>query len=746
MRTLLILLLVSVAVARSVEKPNIIFILSDDLAMGDLGCYGQKLIKTPHLDRMAREGTRYTQAYCGTSVCAPSRASLMTGLHSGHCPIRANWELAPGEGQQPLPAGTVTVAQILKGAGYATACMGKWGMGMFDTTGNPLQNGFDHFYGYNCQRHAHSYFPTYLYNDDRRFELPGNDGTNVGKTYAQELIQRDVERWVRAQKHKPFFLYYAITLPHGRHAIDDLGEYAQQDWTPQQKAYAAQVTRLDADVGRLLALLKELQLDEKTLVMLAGDNGSSFGPNTEMGRRFDQSMGGALRGFKRGMYEGALRQAALARWPGTVPASRVSDEPWAFWDFLPTVTELAGAKLPDGFKPDGFSLVAYLKGGPAPQRDYFYWEVHERASIQAVRLGDWKAVKNGPDQPVELYDLKTDTAEKNDLAAEKPELVARARALMTEAHVDIPEWPMVANQKQRIEARRGGAEHRLDPRTPEGLRELFHRTGEPLPMVSAHRGGPMKGFPENCLATFSNTLRHTFSLLEIDPRYTKDGEIVLFHDPTLERTSTGQGRVADQTLVELRRLRLKDTEGNVTSHGMPTLAETLEWARGRTILVLDQKDVPVTVRVKKITEHKAEGFAMVIVNTFKDAQAAYALNTNVMMEVMIPNRAKFAEFDGLGVPWRNVVAFVGHTPPEDRELYEMIHRKGANCMIGTSRHLDLRFIKEKMDSLEPLEREYRAFLERGADLIETDIPVHLGPLLFQKTPVPPARRQYFRRR
>lgn len=291
-----------------------------------------------------------------------------------------------------------------------------------------------------------------------------------------------------------------------------------------------------------------------------------------------------------------------------------------------------------------------------------------------------------------------------------------------------------------------GAGHGLDPRTPEGLRALFQRTGEPLPVVSAHRGGAMKGFPENCLATFSNTLQHTFALMEIDPRYTKDGQIVIFHDPTLERTSTGQGRVADKTLAELRSLQLKDTEGNVTPHRMPTLDEAIEWARGRTILVLDQKDVPVTVRVKKITDHKAEGFAMVIVNSFKDAQAAYGANTNVMMEVMIPNRAKFAEFDGLGIPWRNVVAFVGHTPPADRELYEMIHRKGVNCMIGTSRHLDLRFTREKMGSLQPVEPEYRAFLERGADLIETDIPVQLGPLLFHTTPVPPSRRQYFSRK
>src|SRR5512138_2570838 len=185
-------------------KPNLVFILSDDLAQGDLGCYGQKLIQTPRLDRMAREGTRFTQAYCGTSVCAPSRASLMTGLHTGHCPIRANREIQP-EGQMPLPSGTVTAASILKQAGYATACIGKWGMGMFDTSGSPLKMGFDHFYGYNCQRHAHSYFPTYLYNDDRRFELPGNDGKGIGKTYAQNLIANEVLSWVRAHKDQPFF-------------------------------------------------------------------------------------------------------------------------------------------------------------------------------------------------------------------------------------------------------------------------------------------------------------------------------------------------------------------------------------------------------------------------------------------------------------------------------------------------------------------------------------------------------------
>lgn len=423
------------------DRPNIIFVLSDDLAQGDLGCYGQKLIKTPNLDRMAQEGTRYLQAYCGTSVCAPSRASLMTGLHSGHCPIRANREIQP-EGQKPLPEGTITVAKILRDAGYATACCGKWGMGMFDTTGSPLKMGFDHFFGYNCQRHAHSYFPTYLYQDDQRLTLPGNTGKGVGETYAQQLIEEQALKFVRVNKDRPFFLFYAITLPHGDHEIDDLGIYAQENWTPVQKAYAAQVTRLDSDVGHLLALLKELEIDDNTLVMVSGDNGSSFAPESEMGRLFDQASNG-LRGYKRGLYEGALRQASLARWPGKVPAGRVIDEPWAFWDFLPTAAELAGAPIPAECKTDGLSLVSFLKGGPAPKRDHFYWELHEAASLQAVRFGDWKAVRNGPEKPIELYDLKADPGEAVDLAKDKPELVAKGEALMKTSRTEHPDWPLV---------------------------------------------------------------------------------------------------------------------------------------------------------------------------------------------------------------------------------------------------------------------------------------------------------------
>ncbi|MCE9612295.1 MAG: arylsulfatase [Chthoniobacter sp.] len=438
---LVALVLVLPALLRAAEaaksaKPNIIFILSDDLAQGDVGCYGQKLIQTPNLDRMAREGTRYTQAYCGTAVCAPSRTSLMIGQHTGHSPIRANREIG-AEGQLPLPAGTFTVARLLKSEGYATACIGKWGMGMFDTTGSPLKLGFDHFFGYNCQRHAHSYFPKFLYNDDQRFSLESKNG----KIYAQNLIADETLKFVNTNKDRPFFLYYSITLPHGNFEIDDQGIYKDKPWSEQEKNYAAMVTRLDTDVGRILALLKELNLDDQTLIMLAGDNGSSFPPDSPLGKRFEQAANG-LRGFKRSLYEGALRQAALARWPGTVPAGRVSEEAWAFWDFLPTCAELSGGNIPAEAKLDGLSLVSFLKGGPAPKREYFYWELHEAASLQAVRWGGWKALRNGPSKSIEIYDLTTNAAESKNLAAEKPDLVAKAESLMEAAHTDDPNWPM----------------------------------------------------------------------------------------------------------------------------------------------------------------------------------------------------------------------------------------------------------------------------------------------------------------
>lgn len=431
------------------EKPNFVFILSDDIAQGDLGCYGQKRIQTPRLDAMAAQGTRYLQAYCGTTVCAPSRASFFTGLHSGHSPIRANYELPP-EGQLPLPAETVTIAEVAKAAGYATATFGKWGMGFFDGPGSPAKQGVDHFFGYNCQRLAHSYFPTYLHQNDQPFLLPGNNGRDVGETYAQNLIQRDMIRWLKANGGKPFFLFYAITLPHGRHEIDDFGIYADKPWTTEQKAYAAQVTRVDSDIGELADTLRELGIDRKTLVIFTGDNGSSFSPDSKIGSLFEQTANG-LRGYKRGLYEGALRQASFAWWPGTVPAGRVTDEPWAFWDLMPTFATLSGATPPQGYETDGHCLVDFLKGGPAPERDYFYWELHEeQGAARAARWGDWKAVLPAFDKTIEIYNLAEDPGETKNLAKDQPELVARAEAIFAEAHRPDTNWPLDHRSEKRV--------------------------------------------------------------------------------------------------------------------------------------------------------------------------------------------------------------------------------------------------------------------------------------------------------
>jgi len=285
--------------------------------------------------------------------------------------------------------------------------------------------------------------------------------------------------------------------------------------------------------------------------------------------------------------------------------------------------------------------------------------------------------------------------------------------------------------------------HRIDAQTPQGLRDLFKHTQERLPVVSAHRRGARTGFPENCIATFEHTLQHTFAILEIDPRYAKDGGIVVHHDASLERTTTGQGLLTDFTVQELKQLRLKDTAGSVTEFQIPTLDEALEWARGKTILVLDQKDVPVAARVKKVEDHRAESYAMLIVYSFQEAQACYALNPNIMLEVMVPNREKFAEFDKTGVPWQNVVAFVGHVPPDDAALYAAIHDKGASCMVGSSRNLDRQFTSGQKSDIKLLESGYHAFLKRGADLIETDIPSQVGPLLYGSGPIAPSKRKYF---
>jgi len=279
--------------------------------------------------------------------------------------------------------------------------------------------------------------------------------------------------------------------------------------------------------------------------------------------------------------------------------------------------------------------------------------------------------------------------------------------------------------------------YHIAPRSPDELMDFLAYDGRRLPIVSGHRGGPAPGLPENCLATFEATLKQTFSMLEIDPRMSRDGVVVLHHDATLERTTNGRGKLADHTWAELQQLRLKDSDGNLTPYSIPTLDEALQWARGKTILVLDQKDTPLETRIQKITQHGAESYAMLIVGRIEDIQACYRTNPKIMMEIFIGDRQKFHQFDQAQIPWRNVVAFVGHSPPEDQELLRMIHDKGARCMAGTSRYLDRQYFAQPTAGLQRLEADYRRLLEKGVDIIETDIPRELGQLLFASDFVKP---------
>lgn len=440
------------SVAASVEaaeaaKPNIIFILADDLGYGDLGCYGQQTIRTPNLDRMATEGLRFTQCYAGSTVCAPSRCVLMTGQHTGHCLIRGNDRV-------PLRPADVTVADVLKTAGYTTALIGKWGLGEPETTGHPLQQGFDYFFGYTDQRHAHNFYPEFLWrNNDRvvlknevapewRGQLPGVAVRRV--EYSHDLFVADALRFVEENRNKPFFLYLALTIPHANNEagkagmeVPELGEYADKDWPAPEKGKAAMITRMDRDVGTLLAKLKQLGIDERTIVFFSSDNG----PHREGGvdPSFFRSSGG-LRGIKRDLYEGGIRVPMIVRWPGKI-APGVSDQVWAFWDFLPTAAELAEVAAPGEI--DGLSVVPTLLGRPGQkQHEFLYWEFHEGGSKQAVRMGDWKAVRLNPEAPLQLYALNKDVAEENDIASDHPEVVAKIEAYLKTARTESEHWPL----------------------------------------------------------------------------------------------------------------------------------------------------------------------------------------------------------------------------------------------------------------------------------------------------------------
>ena len=418
-------------------KPNIIFILADDLGYGELGCYGQKKIKTPNLDRMASEGMRFTQCYAGTTVCAPSRASLMTGLHTGHTRIRGNAAF-------PLLAQDITVAEVLKPAKYKTGAVGKWGLGLPGTTGTPTLHGFDEWFGYLSQTHAHDYYPTQLYRNDRIFVLDKNVGGKKGQ-YSHDMFTMVASNFVRVSTFSSFFLYLPYTIPHANNELKAKGmevpsddPYQNEDWPEPEKHKAAMITRMDRDIGALLQQLKTLKIDSNTVVFFTSDNG----PHKEGGvdpEFFHAS--GPFRGIKRGMYEGGIRVPMIVRWPGKIPAGTVSDQVWAFWDFLPTAAEIAGVKPPANI--DGISMLPTLLGQKQTnQHEFLYFEFHENGSKQAVRMGNWKAVRLQIGKPLELYDLKTDPAEAHDVAAEHPDVIAKIENYLKTARTDNPRWPL----------------------------------------------------------------------------------------------------------------------------------------------------------------------------------------------------------------------------------------------------------------------------------------------------------------
>ncbi len=453
------------------SKPNLVFILADDLGYGDLGCFGQQLIQTPRLDRMAHEGMRFTQFYAGSTVCAPSRSVLMTGLHTGHTVVRGNGR----GGGRYLRDKDVTVAEMLGAAGYSTALIGKWGLGdEIDgaRTGLPNRQGFDYFFGYLNQGAAHNYYPEYLWKNRAKHYLRNKvkraqpDVPNKGYAtqrvdYSHDLFAAESLRWIREHKDQPFFLYLALTIPHANNEgsrmtgdgaeVPDYGPYATKDWPNQDKGQAAMITRMDGDVGRLLDLLQALGIAERTLVIFTSDNGhhNEAGHDPE---RFNPN--GPLRGMKRKLYEGGLRVPTLAWWPGTVKAGTQSNHVAYFGDLMATASELCAQSVPT--PNDSISFLPALLGRPEKQQqhDYLYWEFYEGAGARALRQGRWKAVRPQWSAPVELYDLSRDLGEEDDLSPRHPGIVKRMSKLMEQAHTPSEHWPPPRGRAPRTKVAR----------------------------------------------------------------------------------------------------------------------------------------------------------------------------------------------------------------------------------------------------------------------------------------------------
>lgn len=456
---LLVLTLAGAVTAAQPARPNIIFILADDLGYGELGSYGQTKIRTPHLDRMASEGMRFTQFYAGSTVCAPSRSVLLTGQHMGRTTVRGNAGPA-NQSAQTLGADDPSVARLLQQSGYATALVGKWGLGDNGTSGHPSRQGFDYFYGFLSQTHAHNHFPSFLWRNAERVALP-NDLVQVGPVegagystsrvaYAGDLFLHESRRFIERHRDRPFFLYLSLVTPHANNErsrelregneVPDQGAYAIEPWNDATKNHAQMITRMDRDVGELLAHVANLGLDERTLVMFTSDNG----PHREGGPDYDPAFfepGGPLRGMKRDLTEGGIRVPFVARWPGAIPAGTVSPHVGYFGDMMATFAELAQAPLPPGL--DSISLVPTLTGrGTQRTHPYLYWEFYEAGITQAVLFeGRWKGLRlKSPDAPIQLFDLETDLAEERDVADQHPQMVERIATIMREAHVPNEHW------------------------------------------------------------------------------------------------------------------------------------------------------------------------------------------------------------------------------------------------------------------------------------------------------------------
>ncbi|MGK0239849.1 MAG: arylsulfatase A [Candidatus Pelagisphaera sp.] len=452
-------LLLSLSV-KGAKQPNIIYILADDLGYGDISLFGQDHFKTPNIDRIAKEGIRFTQHYSGSTVCAPSRSCLMTGLHTGHTPIRGNFEIKP-EGQKPMPAETVTVAELLEKEGYVTGAFGKWGLGFPGSEGDPTKQGFEAFFGYNCQRIAHNYYPYHVWENENKLILTGNEGREEG-VYAPEMIQERTLEFIEANRDKPFFCYVPHVIPHAEmfapesymerfrgkflpeknfDGTDDGPNFRDGGYGSQPESHAAfvaMVTMLDDHVGQILDKVDELGIADNTIILFTSDNG----PHMEGGadpEYFDSN--GPLRGHKRDLYEGGIRVPLLARWPGKIKAGSKTDHVSAFWDFLPTVCDLAGIKTPKGI--DGISYApTLLRSGKQQAHSFLYWAFHERGGRVAVRKDDWKLVKYNVDKDAdakwELYDLSKDVGESRDVASRYPEVVRELSSLAVGAEVPSP--------------------------------------------------------------------------------------------------------------------------------------------------------------------------------------------------------------------------------------------------------------------------------------------------------------------